>query len=210
MKYNKLQDIFEELEGHGKVVFTLNDASKMMNKPKSYTSKLLSSNKRVSRIERGKYFINTGKGIDLYEIASQIVFPSYVSLFAAFQYHMITDQIVTTFSVISLKRHRPITFGDNKIEFRNVQKDKFFGYTREKNIYIATIEKAIVDSLYLNLPSFSYVKESFSTAIGRQIINIEKLVEFTNRMNSGIVTKKMNILLSKENIRVSKSGVEKR
>lgn len=201
-----MQDILEELEGHGKVVFTLNDAAKMMNKPKSYASKLLSSNRKVVRIERVKYFINTGNGIDLYEISSQIVFPSYVSLFAAFQYYSITDQIVTTFSVISLKRHRSITLGGNTIEFRSVQKEKFFGYSRVQNIYMASVEKAIVDSLYLNLPSFSYVKEAFSTAIRRKLINTEKLVEFASRMDSKIVTRKVNLLLRPENLIGSKSG----
>ena len=205
-----MQDILEGLSGHGKAVFTLNDAAKIMNKPKKYVSKQLSSSRKVVRIENGKYFIKTGKGVDLYEISSQIVFPSYISLFAAFQYYSITDQIVTTFSVISLKRHRPVTLDGNKIEFRSVQKERFFGYTRVQNVYIASIEKAIVDSLYLNLPAFSYVQEAFSTATRREIINVERLVEFASRMNSEIVKKKVNLLTSSENFLNSESGGGKR
>ena len=37
----------------------------------------------MKRIERGLYFISSSGGDNLYEIASQIVFPSYISLFAA-------------------------------------------------------------------------------------------------------------------------------
>ena len=35
-------------------------------------------NRKVIRVEKGLYFIDTRRGIDLYEIASQIVFPSYI------------------------------------------------------------------------------------------------------------------------------------
>lgn len=201
-----MQDLLEELEGHGKVVFTLNDAARIMNKPKKYVSKLLSSNRRVIRIERGKYFINTGKGIDLYAISSQIVFPSYISLFAAFQFYSITDQIVTTFSVISLRRHRKINLGDNTIEFRNVSRERFFGYAKVQGVYMASVEKAVVDSLYLNLPEFSYVAEAFSTGIRKGIINVEKLVEYSDRMNSSAVRKKLDILLNAENIATHETG----
>ena len=81
--HNKVRDVLDELAEHNKSVFTLNDAARIMNKPKKYVSKLLAMSRKVARIERGKYFITTGKNIDFYEIASQIVFPSYISLFAA-------------------------------------------------------------------------------------------------------------------------------
>ena len=62
----KMQEVLDELALHGKVVFTINDASRIMNKPKNYVSKLLSNNKKVKRIERGKYYINDGHGINIY------------------------------------------------------------------------------------------------------------------------------------------------
>jgi predicted transcriptional regulator of viral defense system len=71
MNYIKTQDLIDEMSNHNKSVFTLNDATKFMNKPKKYVSKQLSSNKKVVRIERGKYFIVTGKGIDFYAVVSQ-------------------------------------------------------------------------------------------------------------------------------------------
>jgi predicted transcriptional regulator of viral defense system len=59
MVYIKVQDILEELQSHGKTVFTINDASILMKKPKKYVSKILSSNRKVNRIERGLYFISS-------------------------------------------------------------------------------------------------------------------------------------------------------
>ena len=120
MIYNRVMDTFEELQLHGKTVFTINDASMLMKKPKKYVSKILSSNRKVKRIERGLYFISSSGGDNLYEIASQIVFPSYISLFAAFQYYSVTDQVIKKYSVISIKRHREVNLGENIIEFRTI------------------------------------------------------------------------------------------
>ncbi|EQB73728.1 MAG: hypothetical protein AMDU4_FER2C00049G0010 [Ferroplasma sp. Type II] len=53
-----MQEVLDELALHGKVVFTINDASRIMNKPKNYVSKLLSNNKKVKRIERAMVIIS--------------------------------------------------------------------------------------------------------------------------------------------------------
>ena len=202
MIYNKMNDILEELVMHGKTVFTINDASLLMKKPKKYVSKQLSSNRKVIRVEKGLYFIDTRRGIDLYEIASQIVFPSYISLFAAFQYYSITDQVISTYSVISLKRHRTINFGEYRIEFRTIKKERFFGFEKVQNAYIASLEKAFVDSLYLNTPAFSYVQEAFDRALTESSLNLQRIKEYAERMKSGSVNKKLSLLLD--------SGIKKR
>ncbi|MCW6168448.1 MAG: hypothetical protein LVQ96_00565 [Thermoplasmatales archaeon] len=198
MVYNRVLDTLEELQLHGKTVFTINDASMLMKKPKKYVSKLLSSNRKVKRIERGLYFISSASGDNIYEIASQIVFPSYISLFAAFQYYSVTDQIIRKYSVISIKRHREINLGENIIEFRTLGKERFFGFNKVQNVYIASIEKAIIDSLYLNIPTFSYVKEAFELSRQNSKLNLKRLKEYADRMNSGNVNRKLPLLLHHE------------
>ena len=198
MVYNRVLDTLEELQLHGKTVFTINDASMLMKKPKKYVSKILSSNRKVKRIERGLYFISSASGDNIYEIASQIVFPSYISLFAAFQYYSVTDQIIRKYSVISIKRHREINLGENIIEFRTLGKERFFGFNKVQNVYIASIEKAIIDSLYLNIPTFSYVKEAFELSRQNSKLNLKRLKEYADRMNSGNVNRKLPLLLHHE------------
>ncbi len=149
----------------------------------------------MKRIERGLYFISSSGGDDLYEIASQIVFPSYISLFAAFQYYSVTDQVIKKYSVISIKRHREINLGENIIEFRTMGRERFFGFNRVQNAYIASIEKAILDSLYLNIPAFSYVKEAFDLSRQNSMLNLKVLREYAHRMNSGSVNRKLSKLL---------------
>ena len=198
MIYNRVIDTLEELQLHGKTVFTINDASMLMKKPKKYVSKILSSNRKVKRIERGLYFISSSRGDNLYEIASQIVFPSYISLFAAFQYYSVTDQVIKKYSVISIKRHREIKLGENIIEFRTIGRERFFGFNKVQNAYIASIEKAILDSLYLNMPSFSYVKEAFDLSRQNSMLNLKVLREYAHRMNSGSVNRKLSMLLHED------------
>ncbi len=195
MSYNRIQDILDGLQLHGKTVFTINDAAMLMKKPRKYVSKILSANRKVERIERGLYFIKSTAPVNIYEIASQVVYPSYISLFAAFQYYSLTDQIVDKYSVISMKRHREINLGDNRIEFRTVERERFFGFQKVQNMYIASVEKAILDSLYLNLPPFSYVKEAFEAALQYSMLNMERLEQYAERMNSGRIDQKLRLLL---------------
>ena len=141
-----------------------------------------------------------GRGINIYEIASQVVFPSYVSLFAAFQFYSVTEQFVVKYSVVTLKRHRPITIENNAVEFIKIQKERFFGYKKNGNAYVATIEKAIVDSLYLGSHPFSYIEEAFSESLRRKIINVNLLVDFALRMKTKATAKRVEMLLKSENI----------
>ena len=195
-----MQEVLDELALHNKTVFSIYDAARIMNKPTNYVSKLLSNNKKVRRIERGKYYLINGRGINIYEIASQVVFPSYVSMFAAFQFYSVTEQFVVKYSVVTLKRHRPITIENNAVEFIKIQKERFFGYKKNGNAYVATIEKAIVDSLYLGSPPFSYIKEAFAESLRRKIINVDLLVDFALRMKTKATAKRVQALLKSENI----------
>jgi hypothetical protein len=74
-------------------------------------------------------------------------------------------------------------------------RERFFGFNRVQNTYIASIEKAILDSLYLNIPAFSYVKEAFDLSRQNSMLNLKVLREYAHRMNSGSVNRKLSKLL---------------
>ena len=97
-----------------KHVFTVYDAAKLMGKTTSYASLVLSKSKKVIRVERGKYFI---EGTSKYEVASNLIFPSYISLQAGLQYYGLIDQNILRYSVIALKRHKTIDLQGITIEF---------------------------------------------------------------------------------------------
>ena len=75
MKPTEIIEIFKE---NGKRTFTLSEYAAIANKSDKYSSLILSKNKNIKRIEGGKFYLN---GTNIYEIASNIVYPSYISLF---------------------------------------------------------------------------------------------------------------------------------
>ncbi len=190
-----MQTVIDELLQHDKSVFTINDVAKIVQKPKPYVSKILSSSNRIQRIERGKYFLSKDRVPDLFEIASQILTPSYVSLFAAFRYHSITEQSIVRYSVISLERHRQISVLGNVIEFRNLRRDRFFGYKKQGNAFVATIEKAIVDSVFFKSPPLSYVQEALIIALENKMLDLKLLKKYAERMKSPSVRNGVEKLL---------------
>ena len=207
MAYNSMHEILASLAAHNKKVFSINDAAKAMGKPKHYVSKLLSSNKGVERIERGKYYIKSAHA-DMYEIASQIVFPCYISGFAALGYHGLVEQSVVKYTVIALKRHKQISVAGSSIEFVTFPKSRFFGYKKEGSIYMASVEKAIVDSLYLGSPPYSYVSEAFYNASKNGMLNACTLIEFADKMGAKKVALEAKSLLGKKETPKNKAAIK--
>ncbi|EQD75110.1 transcriptional regulator, partial [mine drainage metagenome] len=130
--------IFEKLRREGKRVFTTNDISILTGKPRNYISLILTKNEALKRVERGLYCLDDA---DIYEIASNLIIPSYVGLFAALRYYDVTTQIPIVVSVIALKKHRAVTFGGSKILFTIFRLNNFFGYRKVGNASISSLEK---------------------------------------------------------------------
>ena len=85
----KTQYIIDYFPGLNKKVFTINDVARLTGKRKAYLSRLLPTNTRFKKIEKGKYYVDD---LDVYDIASNIVVPSYISLISAFIYYGLTTQ----------------------------------------------------------------------------------------------------------------------
>ena len=199
---------YEILEGFAKSdrhVFTTYEVAKVMGKSTAYASLMLHKSKKVTKIERGKYFID---GATPYEIASNIVFPSYVSLQAGLQYYGLIEQNVIRYSVIALKRRRPISMGPVSIEFIKASRELFFGYKNEQNAYIASPEKLFIDCLYFGRVPADLLSEALKTAIDEKILSIKLIEKYAMRIKNitlneslaalfgelGIATRKMVVV----------------
>jgi predicted transcriptional regulator of viral defense system len=192
MKYLKFDDILGFLSRSGMGVFTVYDVAKLMHKPTGYASLLLSKSRKARRIERGRYYLD---GTSAYEVASGIVYPSYVSLAAALQYYELIDQNVVRYSVITTKRHRRLSLENGDYEFITVAKRRFFGYASYGRAYIATPEKLFVDCLYFGIPAFSQVEASFAAALGDNAIDVGRLKRYALRMGSKALINRLGFLL---------------
>jgi len=170
-------------------IFSVNNAAKIISKSNKYTSLFLSKCKGLEHIERGHYAL---KNADIYQIASNIITPSYLSIISAFRYYNAITQIPRIVYVIASKQHKTIRFNGYLIKFIKLKRNLVFGYNRIDGAFIAEIEKSIVDALYLNI-DFNYIKEAYENEIDH--IRIKKLVKYALFMHSNALISRLGFLL---------------
>ncbi len=194
----RFDEILERLSRSGMRVFTTYDVAKMMGKPTAYASLMLHNSRRVSRIERGKYFIGDAS---IYEIASNVVFPSYVSMHAGLQYYGLLDQPVIKYSVISLKRHGRLEVKGSQIVFIKARRRAFFGYVNRDGAYIASPEKLFVDCLYFGGVPFSMIKEALDSAKRESLINTGLMERYAVEIRSGALASRLGFLMEQAGLK---------
>ncbi len=178
-----------------KTVLTIKEAAKIIQKPLPYTRLYLyrlKSKGYLQEIEAGKYTLSA----DELETAAEIVFPSYISFLSAYAIYNFTTQILVQTHIVTLKPKRHLKTKNLDFKFITFPKKRFFGYSkqrfREKYIYIAEKEKAIVDSLYL--PNYCPIDES-AGALQDKSLNIKKIIRYARRMDSIVTLKRLGYLL---------------
>ncbi len=133
-------------------VFTVKDLASLLNKKIDYAylqAYRWKKEKLIHEIEKGKYTSEK----DPFLISSWIVWPSYISGWAALHYYHLTEQLPFTIQVMTTRRRnkRTINYGNAKLEFSTVKPYFFCGFQKvvyqQHEIFIAEKEKALVDAL---------------------------------------------------------------
>ena len=185
----KTEEFNRILQTNSISVFSLEDASRIIGKPKHYTTVFLRRDRIVKRAANGVYYTPDASS---YEIASSIVKPSYVSLISALRFYNITEQIPNTMYVLSPKRHNSISIDGTRIEFVKVKPSLMYSYKKIDGAMIAEPEKAIVDMLYLGR-----FEEYAEEAMESKVISREKLVGFAELAGRKSLVKRIEKLLEK-------------
>jgi len=102
----------------------------------------------LTRIRRGIYrvSINSAEGALL---ANLLYTPSYLSFESALSRHGILSQIPYSVTMATTRRSKKMILDGTAVEYRQLQRDLFFGHHLEKGLDIAEPEKALLDALYL-------------------------------------------------------------
>ncbi|MCL4399011.1 type IV toxin-antitoxin system AbiEi family antitoxin domain-containing protein [Candidatus Parvarchaeota archaeon] len=195
----KSENLLATFQNARMIVFTSKDIERLTSKGIAYTSlyisRLVKKNKLV-RVEKGKYCLSNA---DIYEIASNIIFPSYVSLFASFNLYGLTTQgQIMTIDVMTANRHKRINFRGYSIRFITLTRKRLFGFQRINNtaIIAALPEKAIVDALYLGNPNEVYVFEALKAGLSKDVLNEDRLIDFAKKMQSKKTLEKLKLLIA--------------
>ena len=87
---------------------------------------------------------------DFFKLSNMIQVPSYISFMTALNYYEITTQVQRNFFE-SAAQKRTIKYDIKGTQFfyYKLKKEFYFDFIKQGDIFIATKEKALVDSLYL-------------------------------------------------------------
>jgi len=138
------------------IVFTPNDIRKFF--PDFDNKNLVNWQQKgyIKRIRNNYYcFSDTEKSEDfLFYLANVIYHPSYVSLESALSFYGIIPEGVFTVTSISTLKTNSFQTDFTSFSYRNVKPKLYFGYRlipiQHQTIKFATVEKTILDYLYLN------------------------------------------------------------
>ena len=189
------KEFMERLKGSRRAVFNLHDLSNIIGKGESYSKVYVNrlTKKDLMRLERDKY---ATKGTHPFLVASGLVFPSYISLISAYGYYNLTTQLPRTLYVVTLRQRKGLLYDNAEIRFVRFHKERFFGFRRDmlegKFLFVAEVEKAIVDSLYL--PRYGRMAETLS-ALTEAKLDLGRLHSFAERMRSVALLKRLGFLL---------------
>ena len=87
---------------------------------------------------------------DKFLLANMGQVPSYLSLMTALDYYEITTQVQREFfESVAVKRSKEIQLEGSAFRYVKVAPDLYHGFKKEKNLFIASPEKALLDALYL-------------------------------------------------------------
>jgi len=183
--------LLKELEKYP--VFTTNIVSGITKKEKPYTRLIIHRLKKaglIYELERDRYTLH----YDPLLVASRILWPCYISSWAAIRYYNLTEQLPTGIEVVTTrpKEKRKMKFANATIRFSRIKKDNFFGFGKVPfggfEIFMAEKEKALADALYLRQMTFQTFLEIVNEH--RKEINIRKLASYLKKMKlPGIVLK---------------------
>ena len=158
----KTSQLIDKINKFDKQVFEMKDLERLFpdeSNLKMVVKRLLDRQILV-RIYRGAYRLKTAT-IDIEKLANQVYFPSYISFESVLGKHGIINQGFNKITLATTRHTKKIELENIECEYIQIKKDLFFGFNLMGGVYIADVEKAILDILYLK-------------ALGKKIINTEE------------------------------------
>ncbi len=106
------------------------------------------------RVRKNLYVVrevwNAADRVTKFTLANLVQSPSYISLMTALDFYGITTQMQRDFfESVAMKRTKELHVDGSVFRYSKVTGSLYFGFRKEKQFFIATPEKALLDALYL-------------------------------------------------------------
>jgi len=185
-------------------VFGNRKLEEITGKPRAYTKLVIYRMKReglIKEVERDRYTVYDDPLI----VASHVVWPSYISCWAALRHHNLTEQLPTAVHVVTTRsrKRREISFGQGRIVFIRTTPPRFFGFMKNRldsvDVFIAEPEKALIDSALFRVVSFSEITDILQKSVDS--IDVERLVNHLIRIGDRACAKRFGYSLERIGIK---------
>jgi len=108
----------------------------------------------VVRVKRNMYVLrekwNAAGREEKFMFANLGQVPSYISLMTALDYYELTTQVQRDFiESVAVRRTKEIRLNGAIFRYTRVSSDLYFSFNKQKGFFMATPEKAFLDSVYL-------------------------------------------------------------
>jgi len=136
--------------------------------------------------QRWQYFSYS----DFLQLANLVQVPSYISFMTALNFYEITTQVQRDFfESAALKRSIRFNVQDKDFSYYKLKKEYYFGFIKSGDIFIASKEKAFVDTVYLY--SFGKYKFDFSAIDINKLdkSKIKKLIKVYPEKTQAVINK---------------------
>jgi predicted transcriptional regulator of viral defense system len=189
----RLNTVIDKLRRSELAVFTIKDLQKITGKDERILSVYINRMTKmgmINKIEKGKFTIYD----DPFIVSTQLIYPSYISFLSAFFLHGKTTQTINEILVVSSRRKKDIDVFGMKIKFITLNPRFMFGFKKvgkgNSYIFLAEVEKAIIDSLFL--PRYCPLSEVFSAL---KEADIDKTLNYASLIGIEAVNRRLGYLL---------------
>jgi len=190
-KSRKLMDYLKS-----KAVFNISAIKKILSCDSSYASLVLYrlyQRKEIKKITKNRYTTKS----DIWLIATNIYYPSYLSFWSASQYYNLTEQILNVIQVAVTSRKKDIFFENYKIKFIPLSKKQFFGYKKIKadfnELFVVEKEKLLIDA-FIRPTEIGNINEIIKI-IKNTDFDYPKLTLYLKKINNQSLIKRVGFLI---------------
>lgn len=175
-----------------KPTFNTTDLQRILHSNRNYAQLKLNrllKNKYISRVTNGTYTCN----IEIEQIATNIVYPSYISGWYASYRKGYTEQIINQVTIFTKVNKKETLFQNYKIKF--IKTNYVFGYYKEQEYFLADDNKLLIDAI-LYQQEFGNFEEIINIA-KKATIDKDTIIEYLKKINKKSLNKKIGYLLEK-------------
>ncbi len=146
----------------------------------------------LRRVTKGTYTSSK----DIFQIASNIYYPTYLSFLSASYRYGLTEIIPRKLLLASSKKYDLIEFNEYTIEF--IQINAMWGYHKEgegkETVFVADIEKLMIDAFLRPkcMGNFAEIENIFRNA---ENVDQKKLKDYLIRLNSNKIFRQVGFML---------------